>query len=422
MTNTIPIWHLTKSFLLIKFIQIVIVYFTPVQFDTSSQIIITQLKNQHHHDSLPSIIISILDKLLVWDSVHFNELFVNEYKYEHQFVFCPNWIWLIRNIPIGDHNYYHKFLLSIVLSNLCHYLSVIVLYYLTLRYFESSNHGRRQSQHSPSQLARLSSLFLIISSAGIFLTINYSENLCNLLTYSAIYVYDCSLNYQDFKSTNKKSINNYYLYVFSGIIISLTFTIRANALLLGVIYLIDLYQFLIINKNVNNSIGAIMGGLPLFLMFVITNLISYLKFCPQRGEWCNYKLPILFQYAQSHYWNVGFLKYWTMGNIPNFIIILPTIIIQVFTILSFYKDLPQSPKFLNLVIISILMNIGAIFFWNAQILTRIITMLPLQYWYLSILFQNPNPHQKSMVKIIIYYNLIWNFLQTSLLAAFLPPA
>ncbi|KAK6198881.1 GPI mannosyltransferase 2 [Scheffersomyces amazonensis] len=417
MSYQIPIGRLSKTFLLIKLIQLIIIYFTPIQFDTSSQIIISKLSSPSIY--IPNIFKVIIDKVLVWDSVYFNDLFVNEYKYEHQYVFCPSWLSFIRNLP-GPSLYYDKFIISLIFSNIFHYLSIIVLYYLTIEVFN----GRRPHSEK-DQLSQLSSIYLIISTAGVFLTINYSENLCNFLSYLALLTYYKGVNYNDVtKSTqrSKKSIRNYTFYFLSGIIIAINFTVRANTLLMGVIYLIDVYDFYIVSNDLNSTCWSIITGLPLFFTFVITNIRNYLQFCPQRGEWCNSRLPILFSFVQQEYWNNGFLTYWTINNIPNFLLIIPTLLIQIQSIHYFYIELPRIKKVFPVLILTILVNIGAVFFWNAQILTRVVTFLPLSFWYCSIHYIEEKTTTKLVSRTIAYYNLGWIFLQTSLLAAFLPPA
>ncbi|EMG46925.1 hypothetical protein G210_2808 [Candida maltosa Xu316] len=203
----------------------------------------------------------------------------------------------------------------------------------------------------------------------------------------------------------------------SGILCAYSFTVRANGLFLGVIYLLDLYHF-IKNKNPEQIIWSIISGSLLFFTFLGTNIYHYVTFCPGRGEWCDRLLPSMFQYAQEHYWNVGFLKYWTLNNIPNFILVGPVLIFNVYSVMFMYKELPRHWKLGPLILINTLTVIGGVFFWNTQILNRVTSFSPLLYWTLAANLLET----KRWARYAVVYCVMWSFVQTVLFAGFLPPA
>ncbi|KAK6456225.1 GPI mannosyltransferase 2 [Scheffersomyces xylosifermentans] len=391
----IPPWKLIKTFVAIKSIQLAIVYFTPSQFDTSSELII-----ENHTTPYGDVLTTILNKFIVWDAVYFTDLFVNQIKYEHQYVFCPSWLKFIKWIPIGNADYYSKLLLSLIVSNILHFISVVLVYYLSLQFFKQNK-----------TLALRSALLMVVAPAGIFLTANYSENLSNVLSFASILSYDKSINPHDPGKNNTKSIVSKPLYVLSGIFTAVNFTVRANSLLLGIPYLLDLFEF----GLVEDAIWCLIAGGSVFLSLVWTSFTAYREFCPARGEWCNNTLPILFSYAQKKYWGNGFLQYWSPNNIPNFLIAIPVIIIHILSIHHFWIQLPILKNVLPWLVVNVAVILGGIFFWNVQILVRISSFLPLSYWYVAQL-------QEPSQKIFIYYMLIWGFVQAVLFAAFLPPA
>ncbi|KAF8594116.1 hypothetical protein BDV93DRAFT_502211 [Ceratobasidium sp. AG-I] len=43
--------------------------------------------------------------------------------------------------------------------------------------------------------------------------------------------------------------------------------------------------------------------------------------------WCASRLPMIYGFVQSHYWDVGFLQYWTVAQFPNFFIAAPMLVL-----------------------------------------------------------------------------------------------
>ena len=43
------------------------------------------------------------------------------------------------------------------------------------------------------------------------------------------------------------------------------------------------------------------------------------------SDWCHGRMPMPYGYIQDKYWNVGFLRYFELRQIPNFIIAAPVI-------------------------------------------------------------------------------------------------
>ena len=55
------------------------------------------------------------------------------------------------------------------------------------------------------------------------------------------------------------------------------------------------------------------------------------------SDWCFYTIPMAYQYIQSQYWNVGFLKYFHWKQIPNFILAAPLIFFILERTIKFLK-------------------------------------------------------------------------------------
>ncbi|KAF8601349.1 hypothetical protein BDV93DRAFT_558435 [Ceratobasidium sp. AG-I] len=65
-------------------------------------------------------------------------------------------------------------------------------------------------------------------------------------------------------------------------------------------------------------------------LFVAHQYVAYAAFCIEPATsatealyprpWCASLLPTIYGFVQLHYWDVGFLRYWTVAQIPNFIV------------------------------------------------------------------------------------------------------
>lgn len=422
---------IVKYFVLFKSLQLIIVYFTPVQFDTSSQLIIEKYRNdklQVLSDwKLPfqisdSILSNIIDKFITWDAVYFSDLFLNDIKYEHQFVFCPLWWRIIKWIPIGEGNYYKKLMLGMLCSNICHLGTCIILYYLTFEMFKTSSLFTKTLR----EFSLISSIIYIISPAGIFLTASYSESPCALFSMASIYLREISINRENFNHLNSKnSLKTHWIYkvtyLLSGTMVSIAYGIRGNCLLLGAMFLFDLYEFGIRNRDITDSILSLASGGQIFVSIIALNWYTYAIFCPARGEWCQSWIPSLFSYAQSHYWNVGFFNYWSLANIPNFLFALPTIVLTLQSFKHFTEEKPVK-NLLPVMIVNGMLLVGAVFWWHVQILTRISSFLPLMYWFVASMWISDSPTYKRYSENTMKFMIGWNLIQTSMFAAFLPPA
>lgn len=387
-----------KTFIILKALQFIIVARTPTKFDISSDI----LDEIYPSLVLPSYIQRFLNKFLVWDNVYFTDLIHNPIKYEHQFVFSPGWVKSMKFITskFGIDDFYTQFLVSIITANIFQLLTGIILYFYSMMTFKKIPLFKSKAK----VLSLLASQYFILSPGGIFLTSGYTENLGSFLSISGLFLRELSINHN---SNFSIDITNKFFYLLSGVIIGYSYTVRANLLLLGIFYLYDVWYFRHSTFNVSTSF---LGGLPLFFQFVSSQYYTYAKFCPDRGEWCNNTIPSLFQYCQKHYWKNGFLQYWTLNNLPNFILAFPIIGLNLYLV-KWLRRYP-TPIFIPYLILNIVVIFIGILFWNVQILTRIMNFNPIFYWFLSI-------YDNTTIKNIMVY---WILIQTVLFAAFLPPA
>lgn len=459
-----PIAQIFAAFGIVKSVQLVILYLLPTQFDVSSTILLANYQfekeiicsintpytnlNRYLNACIHRLLDAVIDKLVIWDAVYFADLFVQGPKFEHQYVFCPLWWRLINLVPaFNGAVFYPRLIAATLVANLAHLSSALVLYSYTLSVFKNAR------IFDPRKMALCLLILYIMTPAAAFMTAPYSEPVAALLSFLCLYFRQLGLsaspiviskqekeNAKDNESTDgwndefslsrrktvPKSVSlvqapssfRLGLYVLSGLFAAISYGFRANCLLLGILYLYDLATL-----RPFPAYSPVFTGLLLGLAFVFTQYHNYVSICvgSDRSEWCDSRLPLLFTYAQAHYWNNGFFKYWTPNNIPNFIFGAPTIFLSLISNRYFRTIYPVDRVYPILIVNNVFIGLLLVM-WHVQIVTRIHLFMPIIYWFISGLLTQPNELHRKWGSICVGYFVIWIVLQTSLFGAFLPPA
>lgn len=194
---------------------------------------------------------------------------------------------------------------------------------------------------------------------------------------------------------------------------------------------------------------VLLTALPL-VPFIHHNTTAYFLFCTSSTvhipDWCTSSIvPSIYSHVQSTYWNVGFLRYWTISNIPNFILAFPPLLL-IFAFCGFYlsnslaiaphiilqirsnnKDVsppPQldspflSPSLLPHVLHALALALILTFNAHVQISLRLLPSLPLTYWAAARLMVDFPKWEKAWVA----WSVLWGAVSCVLWAVFLPPA
>jgi phosphatidylinositol glycan class V len=196
----------------------------------------------------------------------------------------------------------HYVVAGIVISNVCHLLSVLVLCRLLTIIL-----GPRQRH----QLPFISSVLHVFTPASLFLSAPYTEALFSLLNLTGMFYYAQSR----FAAQSKSAGLQEDIYkLSSGLFFGVATLMRSNGLLSGLILLWDVARYLprIISMrltvhDMRRIIVTCASGVLVALGFVGPQALAYTEFCSQNTNsqpplWCSKRIPSIYSWVQDHYW------------------------------------------------------------------------------------------------------------------------
>ncbi|KAI5789086.1 GPI mannosyltransferase 2 [Geopyxis carbonaria] len=434
-----------------KFILCLIAIITPSPaYDTSTMIILLHSLEDRNWPTLWKITINTLseicERLTRWDAIYFSKIAQRGYINEQEWAFGWGYTQLMTAVPLlqvyQPPSLYLDVLSGIIISNTCHLISVFVVYELTL--LSSKPHV-----HS-SNLAFLTSSLHILSPAGLFLSAPYSESLFSALNFIGSYLYILSLK----KKYLEKQTLSCTLVILGAFTFALGCTVRSNGVLNGIIFLVDLIielKTLLRRFNITCLCRILclgIGGLIVAAGLVFPQIIAWRQFCTSMashpGEWCEHGLPSVYFWVQDRYWNVGFLRYWKVSNVPLFLLAFPTLVVLLqsgiwgirmsgksyTTPSSTINSFVNCAAALRMALPQILLATMAIFTYHVQIVTRLSSGYVLIYWWIGSIFlqerldDETNTHTPGTIKSvwIVRWMVMYSLIQGVLFAGFLPPA
>lgn len=366
-----------------------------------------------------------------------------------------------------------------VITNTCHVLSVLVLYRLTRLIFPDG-----PGKH----LAFCAATLHIISPAGLFLSAPYAESLFSLLSFLGYLLYAESLREDERQNKLARDL----CVLLAGASFGLATTVRNNGILNGIPFALDgleTVRLVLANPSVSavrRLFVLLVGGICVALGAIIPQAVAYVEFCvsPQHlgagavRPWCSEIVPSIYSWVQNTYWsispmryagyyvhkltwnyrNVGFLKYWTLSNMPLFLIAAPMLAIMSASALwairvslvrhldllsSSYapssavaaKSKPPawSPSKLTkqclvrFALPQLILAVLALSSFHVQIITRISSGYVVWYWWLASAVVADSRVGKAkgvskLPKLTVRWMVVYGIVQGGLFSSFLPPA
>lgn len=305
-------------------------------YDTSASInpsCIASTTNDHHEQLIlfPRIAAAI-ENGIVWDSVYFVRIAQCGYEYEQTYAFLPILPFCISFlsrtvlqplIPLVGHRAVLA-LSGYLLSNMSFVFAALFLYRLSVIILKDSEASLRAS------------ILFCFNPASIFYSSIYSESLYALLSIGGLYFL-------------MSGANN--LAVLS---LALSGCARSNGVLnagyIGFQTMHRAYDAVFLKKSAFLALQVLISGILrcvfIFIPFVAFQAYGYYNLCdgvsPDKlRPWCKAKIPLLYNFIQSHYWGVGFLRYFQLKQLPNFLLASPILSIALCSIIHFVKLQPK---------------------------------------------------------------------------------
>ncbi|KAL1114878.1 hypothetical protein AAG570_007702 [Ranatra chinensis] len=356
--------------------------------------------------------------LLRWDAHHFMHIAQYGYSYENNTPFLPMFPAVVRFLSTTLCAVLHVIeypaillCVAIAVNIFCFVKASDVLYELSCKI--SGNEA----------FAFKSVVFFCVSPASVFFIAPYSESMYTLATFSGML---CCLNNHFGKGTfwfalstlvRSNGITNiWFVFYFSMSHFFHKFVHK------GVIIRAPIWS--LYNILWSNGLAALLILSP----FVAFQLYVYDIFCPEikidkdsypsivmdyalennltlsfnKPDWCNAKFSIPYFSVQKKYWHVGFLNYFVLKQIPNFLLALPMISLVLYYGIGFlrsillYKFYGLSRWKISLILPdlalpfcahAVILTVYALFNINVQVTTRLIASSnPFIYWIASAYF------------------------------------
>lgn len=209
------------------------------------------------------------------------------------------WSVFPRSVSLGESA--RIALVAVLLSHIAHYLSVLILYRLSINVFG----GDTRKQQT---LCFLSAALHIISPAGAFLSAPYGEALFSLLSISGFYLYSSSI----LDDGANKRVSRDLKLLTAAVLISAATAVRSNGILGGILFAYDALLQLrqILSRGLSWEVVSrlaviVLGGSLVALGMVVPQYIAFNAFCMTPNgprPWCGWTIPSIYRFVQEQYW------------------------------------------------------------------------------------------------------------------------
>ena len=343
---------------------------------------------------------------------------------------------------------------AIVISHVSHLLAVLSLYALTKELIPAPVARKRAVAFTASTLH-------VLSPAGLFLSAPYAESSFAFVSMTGTLCYVLAAKASRSHAVQRQASRLQWT-VRAGFMFGLAAMLRSNGLLSGIPFAADVLAAPKARQNQearrkawNQFLATMAAGSLVGVGFVLPQFVAYTEFCVNGSTrpWCRKLLPSIYSWVQEHYWEVGLFKYWTLNNLPLFLLAAPMLLALLWTgYLALLRSdglvaLAQSKTEKNVVtaeeteafrnvlprlaLPQLVLAVLAATSFHVQIINRISSGYPVWYIVLAIaIHASPAERRRVLgsfgrgralewtIRAMIMYAIV----QGGLFASFLPPA
>ncbi|CAA7395653.1 unnamed protein product [Spirodela intermedia] len=279
-----------------------------------------------------------IERSVVWDGVHFLRIAECDYEYEQTFAFFPAlpvFISLLARsvfaplVPLLGFRAVLA-LAGYALNNAAFLIAAVYFYRLSVLVLRDEAAAYRAS------------MLFCFNPASVFYSSIYSESLYAWFSLGGVF--------HLLSGSNAMAV----------LLLALSGLVRSNgALNAGYLFFRDLHRAtaaILGKKPLSELKGVAAGGLKIGCVMtplVFFQAYGYAKLClgrdpKERRPWCGPGIPRLYGYVQSHYWDVGFLRYFQVKQLPNFLLASPMLLLATCSIMEYVRLRPEAVLSLGL--------------------------------------------------------------------------
>lgn len=290
------------------------------------------IERDYHSEDF--IIWKLFGGLLQWDAHHYLHIAQFGYSYENNLAFFPLFPLLIRTVGdlvqfcgITKSSLSAYLLGAVLLNNVIFVKTALILYDLTLFIFNDTKYALRTT------------IFFCVTPATIFFIAPYTETLFSYCAFNGML---------DF--SRRKTKQSLFWFFMSVCLRSNGITFAGFILHAWAYCCISQFSITSLKYNINLTLRftyhTVQYVLYIFSPYLVFQLYSYLIFCLYKPIeerqliidhaeiynltvpsdfvcWCNKGLISPYFAIQEKLWDVGFLKYYKLKQIPQFLLALP---------------------------------------------------------------------------------------------------